>query len=314
MRRSGQVDGVAASVQASPGTDVALTGDDSGGAFIDGGPRHRTHGLPRVKAASLVQRVREVLVEAILDGRFPDGRFPSEPDLAKQLGTSRTTLRDALKELQALGLLERTPGAGTVLLDHTGTKVLGLSGLISFSRLLAARGRSVAAECSLEHDADIPPEVVKRLDLAPAEPVSTFRVVLYADSVPSIASHARFRASEARDHHVEEPLPPSILDISAQYFRDPIDHAVAEIVPVISPEDHFQRLDVQRGMPLLLLRETHYTATHRPVATSDVFVDPRQQLLSVFRRVPSAAGYARRPEPAPAIRADSADPIHQRST
>jgi GntR family transcriptional regulator len=260
--------------------------------------------LPSLRSVPLADRTRAALVDAILDEAFPDGRLPAEPELARQLGVSRTTVRAALNDLHALGLIVRTPGAGTQLVSHTGVGVLGLSGLVTFERLLAARGHAVARRATIGLDEAVPAHVAAALRADGGEPVVQFSVVLLADGAPALASRARFRRRElarvgrscskgdaggpelaalADPEHAAD-LPASVLDLAATDFAEPIDHAVAEIVPVVAPGDGHEGLDVAAGAPLLLLRETHYTAGSRPVATSDVVVDPAHLTLSVFRR------------------------------
>ena len=56
------------------------------------------------------------LREAILAGDYADGRqFPTETALCKQYDVSRFTVREALKRLQAEGLISRRRGSGTVV-------------------------------------------------------------------------------------------------------------------------------------------------------------------------------------------------------
>ena len=43
----------------------------------------------------------------------PGGRLPSEAELCKRFGVSRTTMRSALKELDVLGLVRTQHGVGT---------------------------------------------------------------------------------------------------------------------------------------------------------------------------------------------------------
>src|ERR671924_342237 len=58
--------------------------------------------------------VRERLVRLIAGGRWrPGERLPSEPKLARDLGVSRATLRDALRSLEEDGFVTRAHGAGT---------------------------------------------------------------------------------------------------------------------------------------------------------------------------------------------------------
>ena len=57
----------------------------------------------------------------VLDGVLRDGdRLPGERDLAQRLDVSRPILREALKELEARGLLVSTHGGGTFVADIVG--------------------------------------------------------------------------------------------------------------------------------------------------------------------------------------------------
>lgn len=55
----------------------------------------------------------------ILAGELPPGaKLPPERELATTLGVSRASVRDALRDLEMRGLLERTPGRGTIVVDR----------------------------------------------------------------------------------------------------------------------------------------------------------------------------------------------------
>ena len=58
-----------------------------------------------------------VLRQQLEDGRFA-ARVPAEMDLVKEFGVARVTVRRALGQLVADGLIERSPGRGTVTLAH----------------------------------------------------------------------------------------------------------------------------------------------------------------------------------------------------
>jgi GntR family transcriptional regulator len=63
-------------------------------------------------------RYRELADElraAILEGKFPEGEFPTENTLCKHYGVSRFTVREALRALQNEGLIARKRGSGTVV-------------------------------------------------------------------------------------------------------------------------------------------------------------------------------------------------------
>ena len=64
-----------------------------------------------------------VLRERLEDGRFA-ARVPAEMDLVKEFGVARVTVRRALGQLVADGLIERSPGRGTVTLAKDTTHAM----------------------------------------------------------------------------------------------------------------------------------------------------------------------------------------------
>src|ERR1700733_8238874 len=58
------------------------------------------------------EQVEHQMRSAILSGEFKVGeRLPSEAELAKAFGVSRSTIREALHALKTSGLITTTPGA-----------------------------------------------------------------------------------------------------------------------------------------------------------------------------------------------------------
>jgi DNA-binding transcriptional regulator YhcF (GntR family) len=56
----------------------------------------------------------------IITGRWPPGARLSEPALCGEFGVSRTPLRDALRVLQAEGLIQLVPHVGAIVTQATG--------------------------------------------------------------------------------------------------------------------------------------------------------------------------------------------------
>jgi GntR family transcriptional repressor for pyruvate dehydrogenase complex len=89
-------------------------------------------GLEPVARASLSDAVFDQLAGQILTNKVEPGQpLPSERDLCKALGVNRQALREALKRLAQVGLIEQRHGGGTTVLDYRRS-----AGLDLLSRLL----------------------------------------------------------------------------------------------------------------------------------------------------------------------------------
>ena len=60
----------------------------------------------------LSEQVKGRLLQAILDGRYPPGARIVETRVAREFGTSQAPVREALRDLEALGVVETAPFKG----------------------------------------------------------------------------------------------------------------------------------------------------------------------------------------------------------
>ena len=115
---------------------------------------------PAVPAERLYRQVAEEIKRYILDQELKKGDvLPTEVDLARQLGVSRPTVREALKGLQMVGILTSRKGCGHVVGE------LDLIGLArQFSYQIQAEGAEFRdlAETRVFLEVNILPLVVER--------------------------------------------------------------------------------------------------------------------------------------------------------
>jgi DNA-binding GntR family transcriptional regulator len=74
-------------------------------------------GAPLTRNAS--SAATELIRQAIVDGRLPPGRRLKEEELARELGISRTPIREALLMLHAEGLVDAAPNRGAAVRSHS---------------------------------------------------------------------------------------------------------------------------------------------------------------------------------------------------
>jgi GntR family transcriptional regulator, transcriptional repressor for pyruvate dehydrogenase complex len=74
--------------------------------------------LPEKLSQTVVRQIEALILRGILR---PGERLPAERELSDRLGVSRPSLRDAVADLQARGLLASRPGAGIYVGDVLGS-------------------------------------------------------------------------------------------------------------------------------------------------------------------------------------------------
>lgn len=72
--------------------------------------------MDKIERTSLPDAVADRVISQIREGRYRAGdRLPTERELAEQLGVGRTSVREGLRFLEKLGILDIRQGTGTVV-------------------------------------------------------------------------------------------------------------------------------------------------------------------------------------------------------
>lgn len=198
----------------------------------------------------------------IIDALEPGSVVPTERDLAAELDTSRTTVRQALVELVAEGRLVRRQGSGTYVADAKITWPLHLA---SFTEQAAANGLTASSQLLDTQRIKATGEVAQKLGLAEGAPVYRLDRLRLADDWPvavetSLLSAERFpnlprlmRKSESLHALLQEAF-----GIRLRRGEELIDTAPA------SPRDA-KLLQTDSGAPMLVVKRRSFDVDGQPV-------------------------------------------------
>lgn len=238
--------------------------------------------LERLENRPLAVKVRDAILEAILDQRFDGGRLPSEDELATMLNVSRTTIRTALHSLEQDGIVTRRRALGTTVNQHIAPDLVALQRLVGFDWLLQEKGHKVEVDVSWNKESVDAPKaklfgwdgegeclLTEKLFMADGELAIWVRDLVPWDEV-TVRPRGRLSAS--------------LFEFSARYMRQPIDHAIVEIQPAVKRSQEMTKLTVPVGEPFARLHERHFSLEGAPVAYSLVDVDDKFVRFEVFRR------------------------------
>lgn len=114
----------------------------------------------------------------------PGEKLPAEPQLAKEFGVSRATIREAMQELVYSGQINRVRGVGSFV----GKKTIsyGMNQLVSISDLIRQNGYE-SSICHVKLDVGRPEKKhAAALELGEFEPVYKVQRVFAADGKPIV--------------------------------------------------------------------------------------------------------------------------------
>ncbi len=245
----------------------------------------------------LYQRVQAVVIARIIDGTYqPGDQLPPEDQLATDLGVSRTTIRSALANLEALGYIQRIHGAGTFVARRRVQVEAQLDTLESFHPRLAARlGRSSQLTHLDIREVTATGEIATTMGLRAGEPLISVARVVEIDAVPMV--------------HLQDFLPVAICNCSVEALRANFSDSVIDYFdgregrPSIEWSDSHlgaARADdalavllrVKPGDVLFRLDETFYADDSRLVSWSRNYIVPDYFKFHLRRRVVRKEGAA----------------------
>jgi GntR family transcriptional regulator len=243
-----------------------------------------TEPLPLLDRSLLSDRALSALVGAIRRGEFPDGRIPAEPELARQFGVSRATVRSALASLEQLGLVRRRPGLGTWLRPQVTADVLALHGLVPWAVVLSGSYQVTGASTVR---AASPAEAKRLASITQELPDRAHRVerVLAAGGRPAVLIEEIIPDDVLSRPLDRDDLADSVMSLSQRHFRVPIDYAVAQLVPANAGELIARLFGVAAGAAYLVLEEAFHSDNDEPLAIAVVSLNPVFINLGVFRRI-----------------------------
>jgi GntR family transcriptional regulator len=131
----------------------------------------------------LYAKISRILKEEIASGFYKVGDLlPSEEELERRFGASRTTIRNALGELEREGLVLRRRGKGTIVQEPKAAQNMNV--ISSFTETLREKGVQVGTGIVTIELIPAPPKVLAALGLEKSEKVYLVQRTRLANGVP----------------------------------------------------------------------------------------------------------------------------------
>lgn len=214
-----------------------------------------TLSLKPVESRRAFEQILDQLEEAILAGELSVGdKLPPERELAARLGVSRTSVREALRVLEALGLVEVRRGAehGVRLREEPGNafadilrflvalRHLTAETVLEFRLVLQVWAAGCAAERRDDHLLDLLRGIVERMEAEPLDPTQ-FRSVdvdFHGTLVRAGQNELATLIFEAIRHSIEQMILDALLrEADWDSLRERLTHEHRAILNAIESRD-----------------------------------------------------------------------------
>ena len=238
---------------------------------------------------SVSQRLHDQLGQMIAATK-PGQRLPSEPALARDLGVSRATLREAMRTFETQGIIRRKQGSGTFVNQPPQVLETGLEVLESIESIAERSGLSVEmGELSVQFR-KAKEEECKSLELEPCKEVVQVSRVIYAEN-RAVAYLIDILPSDILDpEELRNGFNGSILDLLLQRGLPDLFVSRTEINAVPATSLVARALGIQRGDVLLCFTANLYSTAGQIIDHSYSYFLPGYFRFHVVRRVGPGEG------------------------
>jgi GntR family transcriptional regulator len=222
---------------------------------------------------------------AALIERTPAGsRLISEPELAKQLGVSRATLREAMRTFETQGLIRRRQGAGTFVVGKVPVIDAGLEVLESIETMAQRLNLAVSVSDLNIEQVDANDDYAVGLLVEVGTCLTRVRRVMRADTRPVAYLIDLLPDAVLRLHDLPEGFNGSVLDFLMERGDD-LRISRAAISATNATADVAKALEVQRGDVLLQFVSQIYTSDGKLVDYTMSYFIPGYFNFHVVRRI-----------------------------
>ena len=238
-----------------------------------------------INTSSRIQQSKEYLLNYIAENQLRrNDQLPSEATIAKTLGVSRNTLREAYISLESEGVIIRRHGIGTFIANSSVIRD-SLNEFLPFAQIIKEGGYTPGFKTLSMAYVNAPPEISDVFATSPAQELRCIKRIVLADQQAVI--------------HIEDYIAPNVdaaiqnwgafdgnmVEFLAASLTTPLHQIQSRIRAAALSSDVSQYLELDEGAPILSVRSTIFAANNQPVTYSKICFNSDIVELNIVRMV-----------------------------
>jgi GntR family transcriptional regulator len=222
----------------------------------------------------------------MLIGSLPaESRLPSEPELARRMGVSRATLREAMRSFEGQGLIRRRQGVGTFVVAKVPVLDSGLEVLESIETLAQRTALPVNMGELQVQPVEADEEQSAALNVPVGRTLTHVARVIYTENRPIAYLVDTLPEDILAANEVENGFTGSVLDLLLQRGEPRLTQSRTEIRAIGATSEVARALQIQRDAVLLHFVAYLYSQDGRVVDYSFSYFLPGYFRFHVVRKV-----------------------------
>lgn len=229
------------------------------------------------------QRLQVDLADLI--ARTPAGqRLRAEPELAKEMGVSRATLREAMRMFETQGLIRRRQGSGTFVVGKVRALDNGLEVLESLETMAERLGLEVSVSDLNIESIPADQEIAAALNVPAGTRLTCVRRVVRTDNRPVAYLVDTLPEESLRSEDLADDFRGSVLDFLLGR-GDSLKTSRANVTAIGATAEVAKALEIQRGDVLLHFHSQLYDSRGKILDYSLSYFIPGYFNFHIVRRV-----------------------------
>lgn len=232
---------------------------------------------------NLVDQAKKHIMEYIFRGNLSKGdKLPSIEQLARLFSVGRSTIREAIKSLEQLHILETVQGKGTFVVVDPSSLGRDISQLRSVTEMAQESGITLVNLWISKEEILADDSLARKLEVKVGTPLVVLRRVRGLEGEPIV--------------YLEDVIPKKYTlafseeDWSGSLFQSLEKNGIriafswAKIIPYIPDRAFMEKMALKKKVPFLLLQHLHYDTRGQVIAFSKDYYHSEFFHFEVLRR------------------------------
>ncbi len=236
-----------------------------------------------INTSTRLKQVKTHLLSYIHQNRLLRGeQLPSEAAMAKALGVSRNTLREAYISLENDGVIVRRHGIGTFV-AHSPVIKDSLNNFSTFAEIIQAAGYTPRFQTLSMTRAAAPPDVHKIFKVTPAQELFRIKRIVLADTKPAVFVDDYFSPLIERANLDWGSFDGNTVQFLTSSFNTPLHQIHSRISAAALSATLAPHLQLPVGEPVISVRSIIYTVDNQAINYSKICFNSNIVELDIVR-------------------------------